>query len=436
MCEIIRVAEGSPAEIAGIRAGDILIDIAGNEVNDILDLMYYQASPLLKVRVRRGEKDLVFTVRKEEYEDSGMEFASYLMDGKRTCANHCIFCFIDQLPDDKPIRQTLRFKDDDTRLSLIMGNYVTLTNLSDSEFSRIIRLKISPLRISVHATDPSVRVAMMKNPRSGRILAQLEALSQAGAQMYTQIVLVKGVNDGEVLKNTVYDLYALYPNVRSVAVVPAGVTRYRENLPQLKMYSKQEASKVIDQLEGYGDAFLKESGTRFVFPSDEFYIKAGRRPPSDVGYYEDLSQLENGVGMVASFLDEVSSAVTYTPAFPVKRRVTMVTGEAAEPFIREAFEKVREKWPGITGKVVGVKNEFFGGHIDVAGLVTGSDIVRELSGKELGKQVIFPSCMLRSDGDLFLDGMHVNELSKILGVPAVPIGMDGADFVDALLGEE
>lgn len=434
--EIITVEQGSPAQRAGIRAGDILLDIDGHEIHDVLDLMYYQANRTLRVSIRRGGRTLSKTVRKKQYEDTGMVFASYLMDGKRTCANKCIFCFIDQLPDDKPVRDTLRFKDDDTRLSLIMGNYVTLTNLSDDEFERIKRLHISPLRISVHATDPEVRVAMMKNPRSGRILTQLSELAQSGIEMYTQIVLVKNVNDGEILKKTLTDLYALYPHVRSVAVVPSGLTRYREHLPKLEMFTPAQAGAVIDQIEAYGDAFVKACGARFVFASDEFYVKAGRRPHDDVDYYEDLSQLENGVGMVASFLDEVRSALSLTPAYPLTRKLTLVTGEAAYPFICEAFELVRAKFPGLDGQVFAVKNNYFGGYIDVAGLVTATDIIKTLQGQDLGEAVLFPCCMLRSEGDLFLDNKHVDELSGALGVKARPIGVTGGEFVDALLQKE
>ena len=434
MTVIRRVDQNSPAQRAGLQVGETLLAVNGNRVVDVLDYKFYTYDPVLELRLRtpRGEERTV-SVSKEEGEDLGLEFETYLMDRARSCANNCIFCFVDQMP--KGMRKSLYFKDDDARLSFLMGNYLTLTNLSQREIQRIIDLRISPINISVHATDPAVREEMLKNRRAGEVLEVMTCLAQAKIRMNCQIVACPGINDGAVLDRTLRDLSALAPAVESVAIVPVGVTRFREGLYPLHPYTAEQAGGVIDQVEAFGREFLARTGTRFAWCSDEFYLIAGR-PLPEKAEYEDMNQLENGVGMLRLLLSQAQMALEDEMDAPLTP-FSVATGVSAAPFIQEILQAAREKYPELEGWVYPIRNEFFGETITVSGLITGQDLEKQLAGKPLGQRLLIPSNMLRAGERVFLDDVTVEQLEQALGVPVVPVESEsGFDLVDAMLGLE
>ena len=435
MVEITEVIKGSRAHKVGILPNDILVSINGNEICDVLDYRFYLTERSINLAIIRDGRALSFDIRKQEYDDIGLEFATPLMDKKHSCKNKCVFCFIDQLP--KGMRDTLYFKDDDSRLSFLHGNYITLTNLTDSDIDRIIKMRISPVNISVHTTNPELRVKMMKNPRAGEVLSYIKKLADAGITICGQIVLCRGLNDGEELLRSMRDLSELYPALDSVSVVPAGLTRYRHGLYPLEAFTPEECANVIAQIEEFGDTCVKKFGSRLFFPADEFYIKAGLPLPDD-SFYEGYSQIQNGVGMItdmrASVEFELEDAEQYRAALKAPRTVSIVTGYAAFSHIRDLCERICREFDGLDIKVYPIRNDFFGHSITVAGLLTGQDIVSQLSGKELGDQLLFPSVCLRAEGDVFLDDMTPAELSEKLGVDVLATGSDGCEFLRAVLG--
>lgn len=430
--QISNVIAGSPADKRGVRAGDTLLSINGNTIEDVLDYQFYAAetSPVLMLKTKEG-RFRGMKILKPEYDDLGLEFDSYLMDQQRHCKNKCIFCFIDQLP--KGMRETLYFKDDDSRLSFLFGNYVTLTNLTEHDVQRIIKMHISPVNISVHTTNPELRVQMMKNPNAGPSLEIVSRLANAGIKINTQLVLCAGINDGEELKRTLNDLGRLYPSVQMVAAVPLGVTKYREGLPQLELYNKETAGAVLDILEAFGESFLEKHGTRFAFAADEFYLKA-ERPMPPASFYEDFEQLENGVGLCALLEDEFLTALEAFEGTRKERKITMATGVAAYSLLQKLTDCFLKKAPHFEVAVVPIMNDFFGETITVSGLVVGQDMIRQLEGKELGEELLFPASMLRREGDIFLDDTSVDTLAKTLSVKATPVPNDGAALLSAILG--
>lgn len=432
MVTIQRVSPGSPADKKGVQAGDILLSINGQEIRDVLDYRFYMTDSRLELLLHRGPKLHRIVVRKEMYDDLGLEFETFLMDRKRSCKNKCMFCFIDQLPPG--LRETLYFKDDDARLSFLMGNYVTLTNMEEADVERIIRMHLSPVRISVHTTNSALRVRMMKNPHAGEVLSYLTRFHEAGILMDCQIVLCKGVNDGEELERTMRDLSKLYPSVESVSVVPAGITKFREGLPLLEPFSRSEAAAVVRQVEAFADRCLNTLGSRIFFLGDEFYLKAQLPLPPEEAY-EGYPQLENGVGMLRSFRCEFTDALRDVKRDESKkpRQLSVATGEAAYETICEMVEMLRKTCYNTTCRVYAVKNRFFGEQITVAGLVTGQDLVDTLRGRPLGDRLLIPSVMLRHEGDLFLDGMSLDELKEALRVPVIVTETDGASLLRALL---
>ena len=434
LTRIASVDPHSPARKAGVRPGERLTHINGHPIVDVLDYKFYAYDPRLELTLTDGAgASRTLRVRKEEGEDLGLNFESYLMDRARSCANQCIFCFVDQMPPG--MRDTLYFKDDDARLSFLMGNYITLTNLSRREIQRVMDLRISPINISVHATDPALRTAMLKNPRAGECLSVMEQFARAGIEMNCQIVACSGVNDGPALEATLADLSALYPAVTSVAVVPVGLTRFREGLCRIDPYTKEQAAALIDQVEGFAAAFLAGHGTRLAWCSDEFYLIAGR-PLPEKAYYEELNQLENGVGMLRLLLHQAQLALedegeTEAPPFAI------ATGLSAAPFVQEIIDKVGEKCGNIKGTVYPIVNRFFGETITVSGLITGADLLEQLRGRELGQRLLIPDNMLRAGERVFLDDVTVEQLEEALGVPVVVVPADsGFDLVDAVLGRE
>ena len=435
MVKIKSVERAGRAEKHGIAAGDILVAINDNEINDVLDYRFYLTERRVSLSLTRNGEPYSVSISKGEYDDIGLEFETPLMDEKHSCKNKCIFCFIDQNPEG--LRESLYFKDDDSRLSFIHGNYVTLTNMTRADVDRIIKMRMSPINISVHTTNPELRVKMMKNKHSGEVLTYLRDFAEAGLRMCGQIVLCKGINDGDELLRSMRDLSELYPAMSSVSIVPAGLTKFREKLYPLTDFSPEEAAEVIDMVNSFGDAHKEKHGTRLFFAADEFYLKSGREIP-DTDYYEDYPQLENGVGMLRSCSDEFGMALEDVRDFSVslkkKREISLVTGTASYPMIKEQVRKLCALCPNLTVHIYEIINNFFGSSITVSGLLTGRDILDQLKGKPLGEELLIPGNCLRYGEAVFLCGMTVDELSESLGVPVKDTGSDGYGLCETILG--
>lgn len=429
---ISSVGEGSLAARAGISAGETLVSINGHDIFDVLDFRFYETERRLNILVadRAGQRREV-NVTKGQYQPIGLEFETYLMDKQRSCANKCVFCFVDQLP--KGMRQSLYFKDDDERLSFLFGNYITLTNLTERELDRIVQMRISPINVSVHTTDPELRVKMMKNPRAAEIMTRLRRLAEGGIKLNCQLVLCPGWNDGEHLRRSLNDLCSLAPQVQSVALVPVGLTAHREGLEKLRLFTPEEAGEVIDTAEWYAE-HCREVYGRLVWAADEFYIIAGRPLPGP-DYYEGYPQLENGVGLVASLMDEFTLALSQEDGDNLPHGAAMVTGVSAAPFIKQLVGMAKEKFPNGDWRVYPIKNSVFGETITVAGLVCGCDIISQLEGIIIPEnRILFPQVMLRSEKDMFLDNTTVEQLEQSFGAKAVPVPNDGFELLDAMLG--
>ena len=432
MVRIEKIVEDSIAEQCGIFAGDYLISINEHEINDVLDYRFYLADENIVVETKSGEEYITFEIEKEMYEDIGLEFETPLMDKKHRCENKCIFCFIDQLP--KGLRKSLYFKDDDSRLSFLHGNYITLTNLNDKDIDRIIDMHISPVNVSVHTTNPELRCMMMKNKRAGLTLKYLDKLRDGGIDINAQVVLCRDINDGKELERTLSDLSELYPRLCSVAIVPSGLTKHREGLYPLKPYDEQSSQEVIRLVEGINERFKPKFKKNMFFCSDEFYLLANKALPSD-SYYEEYSQIENGVGMLRSFETELESFLKLlTPEeCNISRSVSIATGAGAYDFICDMVSRIKTKCPRLDCKIYKIKNEFFGETVTVSGLLTGVDLKNQLKNKDLGEELYISRSMLRSEGDLFLCQTSLAELEKSLGVPITPVSQDGASLVECLL---
>ncbi len=436
MVKISEVLAGSSAAHAGVRSGDLLLQINGHDISDVLDYRFYLTDTCVRLTLCRGDETFSVRLNKGEYDDIGLEFAEALMDKKHSCANRCVFCFIDQLP--KGMRETLYFKDDDDRLSFLHGNYVTLTNLHDADIDRLITMHLSPVNVSVHTTNPELRVRMMKNKRAGEVLGYLRRLADAGIALCTQIVLCRGLNDGAELDRSMRDLSGYFPALRSCAIVPVGLTRHREGLYPLELFSPKEAAAVIAQVNAFGEQCLSKYGSRLFYCSDEWYVRAGL-PLPDEAYYEDYSQIENGVGMLTSLASEFDFELDYLDDhladFHAPHSVSVATGAAAYESINALCQRLCTRVSGLTVQVHCITNHFFGETVTVAGLLTGGDVAAQLSGKELGDELLFPSVMLRADRDLFLDDMTPSELSHRLGdIPVRACPSDGTQLLKALLG--
>lgn len=423
---------GGLADKHGITQGDKILSINGNEINDILDYRFYETDRRLTVSIEKPDgirRDIL--VRKAQYDSLGVECGTYLMDKQRSCRNKCVFCFIDQLP--KGMRKSLYFKDDDDRLSFLFGNYITLTNIDEREIDRIIKMRISPVNISVHTTNPELRVKMMKNPHAGEALRFIRRLAEGGIDLNCQIVLCPEWNDGAELDRTLTDLTALCPAVQSIAVVPVGLTRHREGLEKLRMFTPEECGQVIDQIEAFGAQCVEKFGSRIVYPSDEFYLNAGREIHGD-DYYEEYAQLENGVGMVALLRSEFTAAVEDEEGDDRIYSASVACGVSIAPVIKDLLDLGRKKWHNANWKVYPIVNHFFGEKITVSGLITGQDIISQLKGEDLGDMLIISASMLDSEGRVFLDDMTVDDIQNALHVPVAVVSSDGYEVLDALLG--
>ncbi len=434
MTAVKSVDPRSPASRAGVLPGETLTHINGHPIVDVLDYKFYSYDPRLELTLKAPDGTVrSLRVRKGEGEDLGLEFETYLMDRARSCANRCIFCFVDQMPPG--MRPSLYFKDDDARLSFLLGNYLTLTNLSPREVQRIIDLRISPINISVHTTDRALRAEMLKNPRAGEGIDIMERFAAHSITMNCQIVSCPGVNDGPALDSTLKDLAAMFPAVNSVSVVPVGVTKYREGLYPLQTYTRDTASALIGQVETFAARHLAEHGTRLVWCSDEFYLLAGRElPPED--YFEDFTQLDNGVGMLTLLSREFSRALELMEPQEMEGTVpfSIATGVSAAPFLAKLVGQAREKCGTIEGQVYPIVNRFFGETITVAGLVTGGDLIQQLQGKNLGQRLLIPASMLRAGENVFLDDVTTDDVERELGVPVTAVPQDGYELLDAMLG--
>ena len=430
---ISAVTPGSIAEEMEIEPGDVLVSVNGQEPEDVFDYRYLMNEEEVLVVIRKPDgEEWELEIEKEYEDDLGMEFENGLMDDYRSCRNKCMFCFIDQLP--KGMRDTLYFKDDDSRLSFLQGNYLTLTNMSEHDLEKIIYYKLSPINISFQATNPELRCKMLHNRFAGDVMDKVRRLKEAGIMMNGQIVLCRGVNDGEELDRSIRDLVTLMPELQSVSVVPVGLTRYRDGLYPLEPFTKEDACKVLDLIHSWQEKLLKEYGTHFIHAGDEWYILAERPIPEETTY-DGYLQLENGVGMVRLLKEEVDAYLKKLPGDDRKRRVTIATGELAAPYLREHVASIRGKYPNVEVQVITVKNEFFGGKITVAGLLTGQDLVKQLKGKDLGEELLLSINMLKSDEPIFLDDMTVEQLQTALQIKVSIVESSGNDFVNCILNE-
>lgn len=428
--QIKSIDRGSPLR-RKVKVGDRLVSINGNKILDVLDYKFFAYDRDLTVLLCRPDgEEYTVKLRKAEGGDLGLDFESYLMDSPRSCANNCVFCFIDQLP--KGMRKTMYFKDDDARLSFLMGNYITLTNLSPREIERMISLRISPVNVSVHTTNPELREKMLRNPRAGECVELMRRFAGAGIVMNCQIVCCPGLNDGEELQRTMEELAELYPAVRSVSIVPVGLTKFREGLYPLSPFTPELAALTIDQVTSFGDYCLAYYGERIFCCGDEMYLKAGRDIPDDE-FYGDYVQLENGVGMLRLMETEFASALKLSDE-PDFVPFSIATGVSAAPFFEKLLAMARERYPRLQGRVYAVENDFFGHSINVAGLVTGGDLIRQLQGRELGERLFISQNMLRRQEMDFLDDVTLEQASAALAVPIYPLEQDGFALWDAVSG--
>ena len=428
---ISSVAPGSIAQEMGIEPGDRLLEVNGKSPEDVFDYRYLMNEEEILVLIRKANgEEWELEIEKEYEDDLGIEFENGLMDDYRSCRNKCIFCFIDQLP--KGMRSTLYFKDDDSRLSFLQGNYLTLTNMSEHDIDRIIQYKLSPINISFQTMNPELRCKMLHNRFAGEIFDKVKRLKEAGIIMNGQIVLCRGVNDGAELERSIRELTAYMPQLESVSVVPVGLTRYRDGLYPLEPFTKEDACEVLDLIHGWQEKLYKEWGNHFIHAGDEWYILA-ERPIPEEKTYDGYLQLENGVGMVRLLEEEVVQTLAGMTGDDRKIHRTIATGELAAPFLRKHVDAVRKKYPNVDIQVLAIKNEFFGGKITVAGLITGTDLISQLKGKDLGDRLLLTNHMLKSGEPVFLDDVTVDDVQNALQIKVSIVESSGADFVSSLI---
>lgn len=434
MASIIKsIDKDSPADGTKLSVGDALISINGRDISDVLDYKFYSYDEKLTIVAKSpAGKIKKVKIKKPEGMDIGIEFETYLMDKAKSCANKCLFCFVDQLP--KNMRRTLYFKDDDARMSFLLGNYITLTNMSEHDADRIVEMHISPINISVHTMNPELRSFMLGNKNGGKSLDTMRRFAKAGIKMNCQIVCCPGINDGKELDYSMEELGRMYPSVNSVSIVPVGLTKHREGLYKLKPFDKEGAEAVINQVERFGDKCLEKYGTRIFFCADELYLKAGRDIPQD-SYYEEYPQLENGVGMLRLLFTEFESAMRLTDK-AAGEPFTIITGVSAAPFMEKLLYMGKETFPGMTGNVIAVKNEFFGTTIDVAGLVTGQNLMDALRNNPYERRVLIPKNMLRHGEGVFLDDITTEDIEKEFNVKIIQVEQDGFELLEAMLDNE
>lgn len=432
--KISAVYPDSIAEEMGIEPGDKLLTINGNIIEDIFDYRFYMEDEFLVLLIEKPDgEQWELEIEKDELEDLGMEFEQGLMDEYRSCRNKCIFCFIDQMPPG--MRDTLYFKDDDSRLSFLQGNYVTLTNMSDHDIQRIVKYHLEPINISFQTTNPELRCRMLHNRFAGDALKKVDVLYEAGIEMNGQIVLCKGFNDGKELDRSIRDLTKYLPCLQSVSVVPVGLSKFRDGLEPLVPFEKEDAEEVLDIIHGWQERLYPEYGLHFIHASDEWYILAEQDLP-DESRYDGYLQLENGVGMLRLLLDEFTEALEQADGDEVCRELSLATGYLPYPYLKRMLEAMQEKFPNTKVFIYPIKNEFFGEHITVSGLVTGQDLMKQLAGQKLGERLLIPCNMLKVDEDIFLDDFTVSDVEKTLQVKLNIVKSSGQDLLDTVLGME
>lgn len=428
---IQEVVTGSIGDELEIEAGDLLLSVNGQSIEDIFDYQFLLQDDYLEVLIEKASgEEWELEIEKDPDEDLGLVFENGLMDEYRSCRNKCIFCFIDQMPAG--MRDTLYFKDDDARLSFLQGNYITLTNLSDQDLERIIRYRLSPVNISFHTTNPELRCKILHNRFAGEVLAKVERLFESGIEMNGQIVLCKGINDGEELERSIRDLERYIPVLKSVSVVPVGLTKYREGLYPLEPFEKEDAAEVLKQLHTWQNYFWEKYGTHFIHASDEWYLLA-KEPLPEEEAYDGYLQLENGVGMLRLFINQVKTALRQLPGDDREREVSAATGYLAAPVLEQLYKEIRNKYPKLKLHLYPIRNDFFGEKITVSGLLTGGDIEKQLQGKRLGKRLLLPCNVLRSGENYFLDDKSIPELEESLQISIYVTKQDGRDFLEGIL---
>ncbi len=428
------VEEGSIAWELGVEPGDVLLQINKHIIEDVFDYHYYVNDEELLVLIRKPDgEEWELEIEKDYEEDLGITFESGLMDEYRSCRNKCMFCFIDQMPPG--MRETLYFKDDDSRLSFLQGNYITLTNMSDHDVERIVQYHLEPINVSIHTTNPELRCKMLHNRFAGEALKKIQTLYEGGITMNGQIVLCKGINDGEELERSIRDMVKWMPNLQSVSVVPVGMTKYREGLYPLEPFQKEDARKVLGIIHKWQDKLYQEYGTHFIHAGDEWYLLAEMDVPEEERY-DGYLQLENGVGMMRLLLNEFEEGFQKLEGDAKERHASLATGKLAYPFIKQMAERLTEKYPNLDMQVYCIRNDFFGESITVAGLITGQDLKAQLTGQKLGDRLLLPIAMLRNEEDVFLDDMTISQLSEALQVRIDVVKSSGQDLIDAILQME
>ncbi|MBO5426748.1 MAG: DUF512 domain-containing protein [Lachnospiraceae bacterium] len=434
------IEEGSIAQELEIEAGDVLLAINDKEIEDIFDYQYLVEDEYLEILIeKKNGEEWLLEVEKEQDEDLGLLFGESLMDNYRNCHNKCVFCFIDQNP--KGMRETIYFKDDDTRLSFLQGNYVSLTNLKEKDIKRIIEYKLAPINISVHTTNPELRCKMLNNRFAGNVLEYIDMLYEAGIPMNAQIVLCKGLNDGDELERTLNDLIKYAPILESVTIVPVGLTKHRDGLCQLESFNKQDAINLIEIVNKYQDIAVDKFGVHFVHASDEWYINANVPIPSEENY-DGYGQLENGVGMVRLMHSEIDNSIedyleqNNGNIYEDSKKVSIVCGMLVKDYMVKATDKIKKVAPNVDIQVYPIRNDFFGEKITVTGLLTGGDIVAQLKGKDLGDALMLPCNCLKADEDIFLDDMTLEEFQNALQVPVIIVQSSGMDFLSSIIEME
>lgn len=425
------IEKGSIAEELGMEIGDILLSVNSIPVKDIIDYKYLITDEFIVVAIEKRDGEIwEYEIEKEYDEDLGIAFTNPLIDRAKSCRNKCMFCFIDQLPPN--MRETLYFKDDDSRLSFLQGNFITLTNMSDEEIQRIIDYRLTPINVSVHTTNPELRIKMLNNKNAGKVYEILQRFNEANLDINCQIVLVPGVNDGRELNRTLDDLAKLYPSIKSVAVVPVGITKYRENLKKIDTFNSTTSNELLELVEGKQKEFKLRLGSRFVFASDEFYALIDKELPNS-NEYEGFPQLENGVGLIRSFEDEIDKELGQILEPLIKnKKYILATGTLAYGFMEKMAKRIAEKFQGLQLKVIPITNDFFGHKITVSGLITGQDLLSQLKGYNSFDGIIIPQSMLKKDEEIFLDNYTIKDLTGKLNIPIIPSKVDGKELIDIL----
>ena len=423
---------GGIGEELGIEPGDKLLAINGNEIQDVFDYYYYEESEQLLLLIEKPDgEEWELEIEKDEDESLGIEFDQSLMDEYRSCRNKCMFCFIDQMP--KGMRETLYFKDDDSRLSFIQGNYVTLTNMSDHDVERIVKYRLEPINISFQTTNPELRCKMLHNRFAGEALKKVDILYRGQIEMNGQIVLCKGVNDGEELERTIRDLTGYLPYLKSVSIVPVGLTKYRDGLYPLEPFTKEDAREVLSVIHRWQEKIYQEHGIHMIHAGDEWYVLAEEEVPEEERY-DGYLQLENGVGMMRLLFNEVQEALSAVTGDERQREISLATGRLMYPYIGKILEEIRKKFPNITTHLYAIRNDFFGERITVSGLITGQDLTGQLKGQPLGERLLLPCNMLKIGEPVFLDDFTLEEVENSLQVKTDIVKSSGQDLLDAVIG--